>query len=83
MAKSKKVIQHDAIVGLIASRLREKRLERGMSQADLAKQADVTTNYISAWKAEVLLPVSTLPHGWPKRSASRSLTLCRVQVADS
>jgi len=47
MATKKKTIQHDAIVTHFAERLRQLRLERGMSQAELAQQAQVTTNYIS------------------------------------
>src|SRR6187431_1653801 len=46
MAK-KKAIKHDAIVVRFAQKLRERRLERGMSQAELARQAQVTTNYVS------------------------------------
>jgi transcriptional regulator with XRE-family HTH domain len=46
MAK-KKAIKHDEIVSVFGQRLRERRLERGMSQAELASQAQVTTNYIS------------------------------------
>lgn len=44
---AKKNIQHDEIVALFGRRLRQFRLERGMSQAELASQAQVTTNYIS------------------------------------
>jgi len=47
MAAKKKTIQHDEIVTRFAERLRQLRLERGMSQAELAQQAQVTTNYIS------------------------------------
>lgn len=45
--KKKKVIRHDEIVARFGQRLRECRLARGMSQAELASQAEVTTNYIS------------------------------------
>ena len=47
MTKRTKTIRHDEIVALFGQRLRQRRLERGMSQADLARQAQVTTNYIS------------------------------------
>jgi len=47
MATKKKSIQHDEIVTRFAERLRQLRLERGMSQSELASQAQVTTNYIS------------------------------------
>jgi transcriptional regulator with XRE-family HTH domain len=46
MPRSKK-IQHDEIVTRFGQRLREVRVSRSMSQAELAKQAHVTTNYIS------------------------------------
>ncbi len=47
MPQRKKTIQHDEIVARFGERLRELRLARGMSQSELAGQADVTTNYIS------------------------------------
>src|SRR4051794_2809464 len=47
MPQRKKAIQYDAIVARFGERLRELRLSRGMSQAELARQAEVTTNYIS------------------------------------
>ncbi len=47
MPQRKKTIRHDEIVARFAQRLRELRLSRGMSQAELARQAEVTTNYIS------------------------------------
>jgi len=47
MAIRKKSIRHDEIVIRFGERLRETRLSMGMSQADLAARAEVTTNYIS------------------------------------
>lgn len=47
MARKKTTIKHDEIVILFGRRLRERRLERGMTQAELASQAQVTMNYIS------------------------------------
>lgn len=47
MPQRKKIIRHDAIVARFGQKLRELRLARGMSQAELARQAEVTTNYIS------------------------------------
>jgi transcriptional regulator with XRE-family HTH domain len=47
MPQRKKTIRHDEIVIRFAERLRELRLSRGMSQGELARQSDVTTNYIS------------------------------------
>jgi transcriptional regulator with XRE-family HTH domain len=47
MPQRKKIIRHDEIVARFGQRLREIRLSRGMSQAELARQAEVTTNYIS------------------------------------
>jgi transcriptional regulator with XRE-family HTH domain len=47
MPRPKKTIRHDEIVARFGQRLREFRLARGMSQAELARQAEVTTNYVS------------------------------------
>jgi transcriptional regulator with XRE-family HTH domain len=48
MAKRRKIqIIHDEIVRLFAGRLRSLRLSRGMTQAELARQAQVTATYIS------------------------------------
>ena len=50
MAKRKAPIKHAAIVERFAARLRELRTSRGMTQAELAQQAQVTVSYI--WKLE-------------------------------
>ncbi len=50
MAKRKARIRHAEIVGLFASRLRELRHSRGMTQADLAREAHVTVSYV--WRLE-------------------------------
>ncbi|MFO0965502.1 MAG: helix-turn-helix transcriptional regulator [Gemmataceae bacterium] len=47
MPRRKKRIRHDEVVGLFGEKLRELRLSAGLSQADLARAAQVTTNYIS------------------------------------
>jgi transcriptional regulator with XRE-family HTH domain len=47
MSQRKKRIRHDEIVARFGQRLRELRLAKGMSQAELAHQSEVTTNYIS------------------------------------
>jgi transcriptional regulator with XRE-family HTH domain len=47
MPQRKKTIRHDEIVARFGRRLRELRLARGMSQAELAGQASITTNYVS------------------------------------
>jgi transcriptional regulator with XRE-family HTH domain len=47
MPQPKKKIRHDEIVARFGQKLRELRLSRGMSQNELAFQAEVTTNYIS------------------------------------
>src|SRR5215216_1649622 len=47
MPPRKKTIRHDEIVARFGQRLRELRLSRGMSQAELAGQSKVTTNYVS------------------------------------
>ncbi len=46
MARRKPKIQHDAIVQRFAARLRELRHSRGLTQADLAERAQVTTSYV-------------------------------------
>ncbi len=47
MAKSKKRIEHDPIVARFGQRLKEIRTTRGMTQAQLAEVAQVTTSYIT------------------------------------
>ena len=46
MAKRKKRIVQASVVGLFAAQLRELRISRGMTQAELAQLAQVTTSYI-------------------------------------
>ena len=46
MAKRKPRIEHAEIVRLFAARLREIRHSRGMTQAELARGAHVTTSYV-------------------------------------
>lgn len=46
MARKKQRISHDPIVELFAAKLRELRRSRGMTQAELARQAHVTPTYI-------------------------------------
>lgn len=50
MPKGKRRIRQAEIVGLFAVRLRETRVTRGMTQAELARQAHVTVSYI--WRLE-------------------------------
>jgi transcriptional regulator with XRE-family HTH domain len=45
--KRKTKIEHEEDVERFARRLRELRVERGMTQADLARRAEVTTTYVS------------------------------------
>lgn len=45
--KRKTKIEHEEIVERFAQRLKELRAERGMTQAELAERAEVTTTYIS------------------------------------
>lgn len=40
-------IEHAEVVGRFARRLKELRVERGMTQAELAEKADVTATYVS------------------------------------
>jgi transcriptional regulator with XRE-family HTH domain len=51
-----KRIQHDEIVLRFSERLRLLRLSCGMSQAELARQAQCTTNYISKLEASGAAP---------------------------
>jgi transcriptional regulator with XRE-family HTH domain len=46
MAKRKVRVQHAEVVKLFATRLRELRHSRGMTQAELAQRAHVTTSYV-------------------------------------
>lgn len=46
MPKPKPKISHAEIVDLFAAKLREVRRSRGMTQAELAQQAQVTTSYV-------------------------------------
>ena len=46
MAKRKSRIKHAEVVQLFAEKLRETRRSRGMTQLDLARQAQVTVSYI-------------------------------------
>jgi transcriptional regulator with XRE-family HTH domain len=50
MAKRKPRIRHAEIVGRFASRLRELRHSRGMTQAELAQRARITVSYV--WRLE-------------------------------
>ena len=49
-AKRKRTIDHAQAVKRFAGRLRELRSSRGMTQAELARRADITTSYV--WKLE-------------------------------
>lgn len=50
MAKRKPQIKQAQIVELFAARLREMRTSRGMTQAELARHAQITVSYV--WKLE-------------------------------
>jgi len=51
MARKKPRIRHHQIVGQFAARLRELRHSRGMTQAELARAAHVTTSYVARLEA--------------------------------
>lgn len=51
MSKRKTRIEHAEIVRLFAARLRELRHSRGLTQAELARHAHVTTSYIGRLEA--------------------------------
>ena len=56
MAKRKVQIEHEPIVGVFAARLREVRLSRGLTQADLANRAVVTPTYIAKLEGARVAP---------------------------
>ena len=58
MAKAKRKVQidHEPIVGVFAARLREVRLSRGLTQADLANRAFVTPTYIAKLEGARVAP---------------------------
>ena len=56
MAKRKVRIEHEPIVGLFAVRLREVRLSRGMTQAELAHLAHITPTYIGKLEGAGVAP---------------------------
>src|SRR5947209_20411074 len=74
MPPRKKTIRHDAIVARFGERLRQLRLSQGMSQAELAGLAAVTTNYISRLEGGGAAPGIDL--------AARLATALGVPVAD-
>jgi transcriptional regulator with XRE-family HTH domain len=53
---TKKRIQHNEIVRLFAVRLRELRQSRGMTQAELARQAHITTSYVTRLESGAVAP---------------------------
>src|SRR5438874_1489295 len=56
MPRAKKSIEHDEIVQHFSGKLREFRRARGLTQADLARQAQVTTSYITRLEAAGAAP---------------------------
>jgi transcriptional regulator with XRE-family HTH domain len=56
MQKSKKQIQHDAIVARFGQRLKEIRTSRGMTQLQLAEAAQVTISYITRLESGTSAP---------------------------
>ena len=56
MAKRKPRIEQAEIVGLFASRLREVRRSRGMTQAELAYKAHVTPTYVGRLESGAAAP---------------------------
>ena len=45
--KPKKRIRQNKVVEWFARRLKDKRVERGMTQADLGREAEITASYVS------------------------------------
>jgi len=56
MSKAKKKIQHAAVVQLFAERLRELRISRGLTQAELATKAKITTSYVGRLESASAAP---------------------------
>jgi transcriptional regulator with XRE-family HTH domain len=56
MSKSKKRIEHDPVVARFGQRLREVRLSRDMTQAQLAESAHVTVSYITRLESGTSAP---------------------------
>jgi len=67
-------IEHDEVVERFARRLRELRVERGMTQADLAHRAGVTATYVSKLESAGAAPVIDL--------ADKLATALGVNLAD-
>jgi transcriptional regulator with XRE-family HTH domain len=51
MARRRARIEHAAVVTRFAARLRELRRSRGLTQAELARRADITTSYVGRLEA--------------------------------
>ena len=62
MAKRKKRIVQASVVSLFAARLRELRISRGMTQAELGQAAHVTTSYIGRLENAGAAPGIDLVH---------------------
>lgn len=56
MAKRKRRVDQSEIVRLFAARLRELRHSRGLTQAELARQAHVTTSYVGRLESGAVAP---------------------------
>lgn len=56
MAKPKKRIEHDWVVTEFADRLREARISRGLTQADLATKAEVSVAYVGRLERGLAAP---------------------------
>jgi transcriptional regulator with XRE-family HTH domain len=92
MAKRKRRIGHAEIVRLFAARLRELRHSRGLTQAELARQANVTTSYIGRLESGGAAPgidlVDRLANGLgttvqdllPTRASPETLTVLQAQT---
>lgn len=95
MAKGRKSrIEQDEVVRLFAARLREVRRSRGMTQAELSRQAHVTTSYV--WRLEsggaapgidlvarLAKALGTTSHDlMPETAPPDTIALLRVQARD-
>ena len=68
MGKRKTRIQHDEIVQLFAIRLKELRRAAGLTQAELARKAQVTTSYVGRLESGGAAPGIDLVGAWRRPS---------------
>lgn len=78
MPPKKTKITHSQVVQRFASRLREVLLALGLTQAEVARRAEVTVNYVGRLEAAGAAPGIDLLGGWRRPSGRRRPTSCRA-----